>query len=161
MMPCFVQFHEVIILFDESTAMDEMDKQLLVLLQTNAREPTSSIARKLGVSRSTVQSRITRLEDRKIIGGYTVRLSDDFARAQIRAHVLITVAPKLAPRVDAELKKMPEVTSLYSISGVNDLIAIVAAETTSEMDRVIDRIGAIAGIERTTTSIVLSTKFER
>lgn len=141
--------------------MDEMDRKLLALLQTDAREPTSSIARKLGVSRSTVQSRITRLEQRGIIGGYTVRLSDDYARARIRAHVLITVAPKLAPRVDAELKKMPEVTSLYSISGVNDLIAIMAAETTSEMDRVIDRIGAIPGIERTTTSIVLSTKFER
>ena len=141
--------------------MDEMDRKLLALLQADAREPTSSIARKLGVSRSTVQSRITRLEERGIIGGYTVRLSDDYARARIRAHVLITVAPKLAPRVDAELKKMPEVTSLYSISGVNDLIAIVAAETTSEMDRVIDQIGGIAGIERTTTSIVLSTKFER
>lgn len=90
-----------------------------------------------------------------------MRLADAYARARIRAHVLITVAPKLAPRVDAELKKMPEVTSLYSISGVNDLIAIVAAETTTEMDGVIDTIGRISGIERTTTSIVLSTKFER
>lgn len=141
--------------------MDETDRKLLALLQADAREPISSIARKLGVSRSTIQSRITRLEDRDIIGGYTVRLSDDFARARIRAHVLITVAPKLAPRVDAELKKMPEVTSLYSISGVNDLIAIVSADTTSEMDRVLDDIGSITGIERTTTSIVLSTKFER
>lgn len=141
--------------------MDETDRKLLALLQADAREPISSIARKLGVSRSTIQSRITRLEDRDIIGGYTVRLSDDYARARIRAHVLITVAPKLAPRVDAELKKMLEVTSLYSISGVNDLIAIVSADTTSEMDRVLDDIGSITGIERTTTSIVLSTKFER
>ena len=141
--------------------MDETDRKLLALLQADARAPISSIARKLGVSRSTIQSRITRLEDRDIIGGYTVRLSDDYARARIRAHVLITVAPKLAPRVDAELKKMPEVTSLYSISGVNDLIAIVAADTTSEMDRVLDEIGHISGIERTTTSIVLATKFER
>ncbi len=141
--------------------MDETDRKLLALLQANAREPVSSIARKLGVSRSTIQSRIARLEARDIIGGYTVRLSDDYARARIRAHVLITVAPKLAPRVDAELKKMPEVTSLYSISGVNDLIAIVAADTTAEMDSVLDSIGRISGIERTTTSIVLSTKFER
>lgn len=141
--------------------MDETDRKLLALLQADAREPVSSIARKLGVSRSTIQSRIARLEASDVIGGYTVRLADDYARARIRAHVLITVAPKLAPRVDAELKKMPEVTSLYSISGVNDLIAIVAADTTAEMDSVIDSIGRISGIERTTTSIVLSTKFER
>lgn len=141
--------------------MDETDKKLLALLQADAREPTSSIARKLGVSRSTIQSRMIRLEERGIIGGYTVRLSDAYAKARIRAHVLITVTPKQAPRVDAELKTMAEVTSLYSISGVNDLIAIVATETTSEMDTVIDRIGRISGIERTTTSIILSTKFER
>ena len=141
--------------------MDETDRKLLALLQADSREPTSSIARKLGVSRSTIQSRITRLEEGGVIGGYTVRLADAYARARIRAHVLITVAPKLAPRVDAELKKMAEVTSLYSISGVNDLIAIVAAETTPEMDGVIDRIGRISGIDRTTTSIILSTKFER
>jgi DNA-binding Lrp family transcriptional regulator len=142
-------------------AMDTKDKKLLALLQANAREPTSSIARKLEVSRSTVQSRIKRLEERGVIGGYTVRLNEEYDRARIRAHVLITVAPKLAPRVDAELQKLPEVTSLYSISGVNDLIAIVAAETTSQMDGIIDAIGRINGIERTTTSIVLSTKFER
>ena len=41
-----------------------------------------------------------RLEERGIIGGYTVRLTEDYARARIRAHVLITVAPKLAPRVE-------------------------------------------------------------
>ena len=141
--------------------MDSTDKKLLALLQADAREPTSSIARKLGISRSTVQSRMERLEERGVIGGYTVRLTEDYARARIRAHVLITVAPKLAPRVDAELQKIPEVTSLYSISGANDLIAILAAETTGEMDKILDKIGRISGIERTTTSIVLSTKFER
>ena len=141
--------------------MDMKDKELLALLQANAREPTSAIARKLGVSRSTVQSRIERLEERGIIGGYTVRLKDTYAEGRIRAHVLIQVAPRHAPRVDAELKKIPELTSLYSVSGVNDLIAIIAAETTTEMDAIIDRIGAISGIERTTTSIVLATKFER
>lgn len=141
--------------------MDQTDRTLLALLQANAREPTSSLARKLGISRSTVQSRMERLEARGVIGGYTVRLDEAYAKARIRAHVLIQVAPKLAPRVDAELQKLPEVTSLYSISGANDLIAILAAETTGEMDALLDRIGRINGIERTTTSIVLSTKFER
>lgn len=141
--------------------LDDIDRELLALLKADAREPTSSIARKLGVSRSTVQSRMERLESRGIIGGYTVRLHDDYTRSQVKAHVLITFAPKLAPRVASELKKIPEVTSLYSISGAHDMIAIVAAKDTTRMDEVIDQIGAIPGIDRTTTSIVLSTKFER
>ena len=141
--------------------MDDTNRRLLALLKSNAREPTSSISRKLGISRSTVQSRMQRLEQQGIIGGYTVRLADEYARSQVKAHVLIQVAPKLTPRVSAELNRMPEVSSLYSISGAFDMIAILAAETTSRLDSVIDEIGNIAGIERTTTSIVLSTKFER
>jgi DNA-binding Lrp family transcriptional regulator len=141
--------------------MDQMDRQLLALLQANAREPTSSIARKLGISRSTVQSRLIRLEQSGVIGGYTVRLFDEYAQSRVRAHVLLTVAPKLTPRISAELNKIPEVTALYSISGTNDMIAIIAADNTSRLDKLIDEIGNIPGIERTTTSIILSTKFER
>ncbi len=143
------------------TEMDGIDRELLTLLQADAREPTSSIARKLGISRSTVQSRMARLESRGIVGGYTVRLNDAYSRSQVKAHVLITFAPKLAPRIGAELKKIPEVISLYSISGAHDMIAIVAAPDTTHMDEVIDQIGAVPGIDRTTTSVVLSTKFER
>ena len=141
--------------------MDQMDRQLLALLQANAREPTSSIARKLGISRSTVQSRLIRLEQSGVIGGYTVRLFDEYAQSRVRAHVLLTVAPKLTPRISAELNKIPEVTALYSISGTYDMIAIIAADNTSRLDKLIDEIGNIPGIERTTTSIILSTKFER
>lgn len=142
-------------------SLDENDRRLLSLLQTNSREPTSSLARKLGISRSTVQSRLSRLEQRGVIGGYTVRLDEDYAAARVRAHVLIMATPKLTPRISAELNKMPAVTSLYSISGTYDMIAIISTDNTSQMDRVIDDIGRIQGIERTTTSIILSTKFER
>jgi DNA-binding Lrp family transcriptional regulator len=141
--------------------MDQTDRQLLGLLQANAREPTSSIARKLGISRSTVQSRLIRLEQSGVIGGYTVRLFDEYAQSRVKAHVLLTVTPKLTPRISAELNKIPEVTALYSISGIYDMIAIVAADNTSRLDKLIDEIGNISGIERTTTSIILSTKFER
>jgi len=141
--------------------VDDINRRLLALLKSDARQPTSLISRKLGISRSTVHSRMLRLEQRGIISGYTVRLSDEYARNQVKAHVQIMVAPKLTPRVSGELSKMPEVTALYSISGAFDMIAILAAETTARLDSVIDEIGNIAGIERTTTSIVLSTKFER
>jgi len=57
-------------------AMRDTDERLVALLRANAREPTASLARKLGLARSTVQERIARLERQGTIKGYTVRLSD-------------------------------------------------------------------------------------
>ena len=41
------------------------------------------------------------------------------------------------------------------------LVALADASNVGEMDVLTDRIGGIDGVERTTTSIILSTKFER
>nr|WP_209870734.1 Lrp/AsnC family transcriptional regulator [Azospirillum soli] len=141
--------------------MDELDQRLLDALQDNAREPTAALARRLRVSRSTVQSRIQRLEERGLIAGYTVRLSDAFARRLIRAHVSISLSPKHTAAVVQALKRIPEVRALHAVSGAQDLIAVIRTETMEDMDALIDRIGAIDGIERTMSSIIMATKFER
>ena len=137
------------------------DRQLLSVLRENARASTAEIARRLGLSRTTVQSRIERLERQGVIGGYTVRVHEEFERSQIRAHIMITVLPKQMPAVVKALQAMPEVRELHSLSGAFDLVAMGAVPTAEEMDRLTDRIGAIEGVERTTSSIVLSTKFQR
>jgi len=63
--------------------------------------------------------------------------------------------------VTAALRAIDQVHVLHSVSGEVDLIAVAATSTVAEMDQVIDRIGALDGVERTTSSIILSTKFER
>lgn len=141
--------------------MDDTDRKLLALLEINAREPTAALARKLGLSRSTVQDRLRRLEDRGIVSGYTVRYRDEFSRRQITAHVMISVNPKHADRVVHALKQMDSLKALHAVSGLYDLIAIIRAETTMEIDAMLDQIGAMTGIDKTMSSIVLSTKFER
>jgi len=141
--------------------MDDTDRELLRLLEMDARMPTAALARRLGISRSTVQDRIRRLEARGVIGGYTIRMREDVARRQITAHVLISVNPKFADRVVHALKQMSRLRSLHAVSGVYDLIAVIRAETTAEIDETLDQIGRMDGIEKTMSSIVLSTKFER
>jgi DNA-binding Lrp family transcriptional regulator len=79
----------------------------------------------------------------------------------VRAHVMIKVGPKEARAVTAALRTIAQVRVLHSVSGDVDLIAVAAAASVAEMDQVIDRIGALDGVERTTSSIILSTKFER
>lgn len=137
------------------------DQQLLTVLREDARASTAEIARRLKLSRTTVQSRIERLERQGVIAGYTVRVHDAAERGHIRAHILITVLPKRTAAVVEALRAMPEVRTLHSVSGPFDLVALGVAPTVAEMDGLTDRIGAVDGVERTTSSIILSAKFER
>jgi len=139
----------------------EADEKLIALLRANAREPTASLARKLGLARSTVQERIARLEREGVIKGYTVRLADETESRKLRAIVMISADPKQADRVAAELRRMPEVRSLSAVAGAYDMMALVETGTTAKMDASLDRIGNAAGVARTVSSIVLSEKFAR
>ena len=58
-----------------------------------------------------------------VIAGYTARLSEDYEKGQVKAHVLITALPKLAARVEAELRRIPEVRTLHSVSGASHFVA--------------------------------------
>jgi DNA-binding Lrp family transcriptional regulator len=137
------------------------DQALLAVLREDARVPVAEIARRLGVSRTTAQSRLEKLERQGVIAGYTLRLRDDVEHGHIRAHILITVRPKQMVAVTNTLRAIPQVRALHSVSGPHDLIAIGMAPTVGELDELTDRIGSIDGVERTTSSIILSTKFER
>ena len=141
--------------------MDGKDRELIRLLQADARLTTTALARELDLSRATVQTRMARLEAQGIIRGYTVRVSYEIEQRQIRAHVMISVYPKQNAEVSAALVKQAGVRALYAISGEYDLIAIIAAEGTEEIDQIIDAVGQLDGVERTNSSIVLSTKFQR
>ena len=143
------------------TNVSAKDRELLAVLSENARLSTASIAKRLGLSRTTVQARIERLERSGVITGYGVRLSEDYQRGLVRAHVLITLTAKALPRVTQALAGLEEVETLHSVSGSFDLIALLAAPSIGALDLVIDRIGALDGVEKTLSSIILSTRIAR
>ena len=141
--------------------MDAIDERLLSALRENGRASTAQLARLVGRSRTSVQSRIERLERQGVIVGYEVRLAPEHGLGAVRAHVMIKVGPKETRSVAAALRAIPQVRILHSVSGDVDMIAVAATASVTEMDEVIDRIGVLDGVERTTSSIILSTKFER
>ena len=141
--------------------LSDAEQKLLSLLRANARASTAELARQLGVSRTTVQSRIERLEQRGIITGYGVRLAPDYEQGLVRAHVLLTVTPKLADKVVRALQAQPPVRTLHSVSGNFDMIVIVDAPSIRDLDMLLDQIGAMDGVERTLSSIILSTRIDR
>ena len=141
--------------------MDGIDERLILALRENGRASTAQMARLVGRSRTSVQARIERLERQGVIVGFSVRLAPEHSLGAVRAHVMIKVGPKETRAVTAALRAIAQVRVLHSVSGEVDLIAVAASASVAEMDQVIDRIGALDGVERTTSSIILSTKFER
>lgn len=137
------------------------DQRLIALLRYNARLAISELARLLGVSRTAAQARLQRLERDGIIKGYTVKLSDDYLKGCIKAMVMIKVPPAKRVNIERALSKISQLITLYSISGSFDLTAVVVAPSVAELDKVIDQIGILDGVEETQSSVVLSTKFER
>ncbi|MFO1173024.1 MAG: Lrp/AsnC family transcriptional regulator [Hyphomicrobiaceae bacterium] len=139
----------------------DKDKQLIALLKLDARESTASLARKLGLSRTTVQDRLKKLERDGTIEGYTLRLRSDTEAKGVKAFVIVEVEPRRIAEVITRLKKIPEIETLYSVSGKFDLIAMLRAESAEDLDEVLDRIGETTGVEETESAIILSTKVDR
>jgi len=92
--------------------IDAVDRRILALLRENARMSTALLGRQLGVSRTTVHSRIERLLARRVITGFTVRMGADQERDQIQAQVMIAAVQKVLARVEAALRALPEVRKL-------------------------------------------------
>ncbi|WP_077034639.1 Lrp/AsnC family transcriptional regulator [Pelomonas sp. KK5] len=144
-----------------SATTDDKDRQLVALLQANARESTANLARKLGIARTTVVARLARLEASGTIVGYTARLGSDAADRGVQAFVGITVQPKAGREVVKRLGRFPELRQLASVSGEFDYMAVLKAESTMRLDALLDEIGEIEGVIKTTSSVVLALRVDR
>ncbi len=140
---------------------DALDRELLALLQTNARESAANLARKLGTARTTVLSRLSRLERAGIIAGYTVRLAQDVLNQGLQAFVGLTVQPKAGRGIEIRLERMPEVRQLCAVSGEFDYVLLLRADSAMRLNALLDEIRNLEGVIKTTTSVALAWKIER
>ena len=143
------------------TMLTSKDEELIALLRSNAREPVASLARKLGVSRTTVQDRLKRLEEQGVISGYTVKITQYSSDRGISAMVMISVEPRRQVDVAKMVGKIIAVQTLQTVSGKFDLMAMVKTGTSEAMDVVIDQFGVISGVTGIETAVILSTKVDR
>lgn len=141
--------------------LDDIDNKILALLMDDARMPTSTIAKRVDIARTTAIARIDNLEKRGIIAGYGVRLNQELYQPSVRAYVGITVDARKAPGLVKQLEKMPEVETLCAVSGAVDYMLTLRCQSTGALDQLLDRIGAIDGVRQTSTSIILTKRIDR
>jgi DNA-binding Lrp family transcriptional regulator len=146
---------------NEAAAKDQTDRQLITLLQANARASTAELARKLGIARTTVVARLARLESAGVIVGYTAKLGSEAQDRGVQAFVGVTVQPRAGREVVKKLTSFPELRQLASVSGEFDYMAVLRAESTMRLDALLDEIGEIEGVIKTTSSVVLALRVDR
>ena len=89
------------------STFDRTDRDLISLLRTNARMSIVDLARKLGVSRATVQNRMVRLQKEQILLGYTIKLRSEVEEAPVRSLMCLVVESKKEATVIRGLQAIP------------------------------------------------------
>jgi DNA-binding Lrp family transcriptional regulator len=144
-----------------ASLLDKLDRELLALLQANARESVTTLGKKLDVARTTVLARMARLEKAGVITGYSVRLDQTALERSLQAYVGLSVEPKAGRDVLKRLAKMPEIKLVCSVSGEFDYVAWLRADSPHVLDGLLDEIGDIEGVTKTHTSVVLAERISR
>lgn len=140
--------------------LDATDLALIAALSENARMSVSTIARRIGLARTTVQARLERLEKSGVVEGYSIRLGRG-ARPAISGTLLICTDPHETAAILSRIKSLPEVKAVHSASGRYDLVIEVATDDTATLDRTLEWIGSSRGVKEIESLIHLATKLER
>ncbi|MBC3906271.1 MULTISPECIES: Lrp/AsnC family transcriptional regulator [Undibacterium] len=141
--------------------LDEIDDKILALLMDNARLPVTSIAKLVGIARTTVIARISALEKRGVIAGYGLKLNQKLVQPAVRAYVGLSVEARYAAGLIKYLQQLPETETLCAVSGAIDYMLTLRCGNTDTLDKLLDQIGALDGVRQTSTSVILSKRIDR
>ncbi|RUY27354.1 Lrp/AsnC family transcriptional regulator [Mesorhizobium sp. M7A.F.Ca.US.001.04.1.1] len=139
---------------------DAVDRRIIALLQANARESTSNIAKALGVARTTVHERIGRLERTGFIRGYTVLLDRNPFDTYSRCQLMLNVSKQKLGIIVRQLEGYPEIRTIHVVNGECDLLCFAEIPQLEDLEALIEDLSAIQGVENIRSMIILSTKFE-
>ncbi|MGV9381312.1 Lrp/AsnC family transcriptional regulator [Nonomuraea sp. NPDC003707] len=138
--------------------MDDLDARLLVTMRAHPRVGLTELARLLGVARGTVQARVEKLTARGVIEDFGPTVSPAGAGYPILAFVWLQIAQgRLSEAVEA-LRAVPQILEVHGTSGQHDLLCRVVAHTTEHLQEIIAGILASSAVQRTDTTIALSTQ---
>jgi Lrp/AsnC family transcriptional regulator, leucine-responsive regulatory protein len=140
--------------------VEDIDRQILRLLSADGRMSYTDLGRATGLSTSAVHQRVRRLEQRGVIRGYTTVVDPEAIGLPLTAFVSVTPLDPAAPDdVPERLAGLAELEACHSVAGDENYILKVRVATPGDLEGLLARIRAAAGVT-TRTTIVLSTPYE-
>ena len=143
----------------EPTRLDDLDWQLLARLQEDARVSTAELARQFKLSPPGVQKRLRRLEAKGVIQRYVTLVNREAVGLDLLCFVLVMLAHHRAgsvKRFRAGIAAMPEVLECHHLTGEFDCLLKLVVANHDELQRFLERLMKVGGVDRLRTSIVLS-----
>ena len=137
------------------SSLDKIDEKIISILKTDSRKAFVEIAQEVGLSESAVRRRVKNLVDSGTIKKFTIEMG---VSNKTSAITLISVSPSTdTSKVSEKLKSLKGVDVVYEITGQYDIVAIVSAPTITEINKCIDDVRRIEGVDDTNTVIILRT----
>ncbi len=139
-----------------SAQLDDIDRQILDLLQRDARMTNAAIAAEVGLTGPSVFERIRKLEQRGVICGYTIKIDPAALDKPMTAFIRLTAA--FDERYAAGLKAVsddPDVLECYSVAGEDCLILKTKCGSPSDLENLLGRIRSVLTVQRSVTMIAL------
>ena len=136
---------------------DEKDEKILKHLLVDARQSARQLAHKLNISTVTMISRLKKLEEKKIIQGYTVRLNHSALGYDITGIIEVTTTKGKMVEIEDEIAKIENVCAVYDITGNADIMVIGKFKDRSALSEFVKKISSIPNVENTVTHLVLNT----
>lgn len=138
--------------------MDALDARLLTTMRAHPRVGLTELARLLGVARGTVQARVDKLTARGIVVDFGPTVDPVPAGYPILAFVMLQIAQGRVAEAVRALERVPEILEVHGTSGQADLLCRVVARSTVHLQDIIAAILTSPAVQRTDTTIALSTQ---
>ena len=139
--------------------VDTVDLLILRELRDDCKRPMRELAQKLHMHPNTLLQRIKRLEKTKLIRRYHADI--DFKELGFDMHAIVMIKIRKSGLQDENLltivSGLPEIHSLYAVTGGADCIAIVKARNRDDLVRILQIIQTQQAVLRTTSYLVLVT----
>ncbi len=138
--------------------LDDIDRQILELLQRDARMTNAAIAAAVGLTAPSVFERVRKLEQRGVIGGYTITVDPVALGKTMTAFIRVTAV--FDRRYDTGLgaiSRDPDVLEFYSVAGEDCFIIKTRVSDPGELSALLDRIRGQVTVQHSVTMIALKT----
>jgi len=135
--------------------VDEIDERILRLLEENSRMTYVEIGRTVGLSEGAVRNRVQALVSEGVIKRFTIEKSSTHG---VRALTMIAVNPGTPTyEVSKMVNQLAGVERIYEVTGEYDIVMVSIGGNIEGINKVIEDIRKIEGVEKTNTIIVLRT----
>ncbi len=137
--------------------VDEKDRRIIGELQRDGRVAFRKLGHALGLSTTTITSRVKGLEGRGVIGGYSVRVSSEALGYTLTAVTEVLVSKGKLLEMEREIARLPGVCAVYDVTGEIDGIVVAKFRDREELSRFTKGLMTMPFVERANTHVVLTT----